>query len=352
MKYALMGVCVMVAATLGAQETFKFNPKNTLLKPAVIEHTCLHVTWDKPTIKVKTIEVFLLEQLWYENINNKMPDWRERITDDNFDAAEWKRDGGPRLTRHRLTVVDGRAPTNFIDQRASYVTNYVEVLLVDKADKRHNVKGLKVAIKPADTIIPDAYYLSTYQPSIAQTRVWDKKQPVKLEWKLPAVGDTHEIQKLWFVGMSKVTTSTVVEGYSGGVRGFITGQHKNDKPNVQKLWRETTGVIVNSPFGFLYPSVYAELKDGTLILCPFKKKGSEIVSRATSKDKKSLSVLALKEASTKLAEPKSPVKKGAPTPPPEEREHHAETPDEKPESEPDAPDTPEEPEEPTKPSDE
>lgn len=354
MKYALMGLCVLAATTLSAQETFEMNPKRVFLKPATMEHTCLHATWATPEIKVKTIEVFLLEQMWYENIATKMPDWRERMTADDFDPKEWKQDGGPRMTRHRLAVVEGRPANNFIDQRAKYVTNYVEVILVDEADNRHNVKDLKVEAKIGDSTAPDAYYLPTYQPRVPTDRLWDKKQTLKLEWTTPEVGDSHIIQRFWFCGMKKSSNSTYIESIDNGVRGFLAGNDPKQKPMVQMLKYDSTAVIVKSPYQFYYPAIYAELEDGTLLLCKLKMNDKKSFGvPATEEDEKAHTLLELQPAGNKLVQPELPPKREPAKEP--ETPSDPDAPEVKPEpnvpEDPKEPAEPEQPEEPEEPSD-
>lgn len=290
----LLGV---FSTLLAAQHDFNFDPHRVFPKPHDIEHTCLHVTWTDPGVKVKTIEVFLLEQLWPPTIDAKVPDWRKRVTADDFDAAAFAQEGGPRLQRLRLDVEEGRATKGFMDQRAKYAYVYVQVLWVDEAGGRHNVEGMKGAVQKAGTLDKTLYCLPTWQPELTLNRAWDRG-PTMFEWTVPDLGGgSLEVTRLWFAGIDKVVANGRLEDLPRKMDGFLAGEDAHTVPLVQELAKDATSAWVASPPGFLYAWVVAETKGGLKFTCPMKvQDDNTCVRQPTQAEQKTVLKLDLKRA--------------------------------------------------------
>lgn len=296
MRFVLL--IILFAAPLVAQQSFEFTAHRVFTKPADVEHTCLHVTWDDPEpLEIETIEIFLVEKWWPEKLPQIIPDWRERLIADDFDSEQWINDGGPRLERFRIDVEENRAPVGFIDQRASYPYYYVEVLLVDTGGNRINVENFKGEVLPGGKLRDDVYYLPTYVPKVGLQRVWDR-EPSKFEWELPELGGgEYEITRVIFVGLDKVTANTRIEGLEGKLDAFLKGEDPKCRPLVMELDAEATGAWHESPLPFYYPWVLAETKSGLRFNCKLKKlgQGNDYVAHAGEEDRKALTKLELKK---------------------------------------------------------
>lgn len=265
-RLALFTLCL--ASSLSAAD-FEFRPVRVAPTNSDKEPCALQFTWDRPDYEVIAFQAFFLFEEWPENMDKRLPDWRQRLTADFFDAESWQAGGGPRIERQRQAADVDRRPIGFIDRRDTWYL-FVVVLVADKDLEWRGTSNPRWSAVAPHTTRSDLYYLPCYQPWLAPVPL-AKGERLKVEWTLPELpGGELEISRLLFVSLEGRYWGALASSGKGGIDGLLAGLRDDVLPRVQvlKLEQRMGGF---EPGRFEYCWVLADTKCGLKFVCPFKR---------------------------------------------------------------------------------
>lgn len=265
-RLALFTLCL--ASSLSAAD-FEFRPVRVAPTNSDKEPCALQFTWDRPDYEVIAFQAFFLFEEWPENMDKRLPDWRQRLTADFFDAESWQAGGGPRIERQRQAADVDRRPIGFIDRRDTWYL-FVAVLVADKDLEWRGISNPRWSAVAPHTTRSDLYYLPCYQPWLAPVPL-AKGERLKVEWTLPELpGGELEISRLLFVSLEGRYWGALASSGKGGIDGLLAGLRDDVLPRVQvlKLEQRMGGF---EPGKFEYCWVLADTKCGLKFVCPFKR---------------------------------------------------------------------------------
>lgn len=303
-------MAILCAVPLAAQD-FEFAPIKCTPSGWQTRPTCALVTWDKPAIEVKQLEVYIFAHNWpvMPTIDERVPDWRKRLFVEEFDAAAWAKAGGPHVERTRIAVDAARVPMGVIDQREEYRMVAVAVLFLDAEGKRSVPANMKAVVESPNHLAGGVYFMPTYFPNFTATRVFGQPSPYKVKWTLPQLGTgPYEIEKLIFLGMDKSLPSSWASRLEGGIGGWIAGKDADSKPMVQDLPADATSAWIKN-HNFQYLLVLAVTRGGLHFTCKLDVFGGRYFAAVSEEEQKTLPAIDLK--------PAQPAKAPEPAPQPE-----------------------------------
>ncbi len=250
------------------------------------------VTWDKPEVAPKQLEVWLFHTVWpiAPSIDEFCPKWKEFIFADTFDADAFKKAGGPETSRTRIDVIADRAALGVMDHQEEYRIRNLYVLFIDAQGKRTLPKNMKAENEEAGILRDTFYYMPGYQPYTSITRLRDKTPPTKIEWELPALGKPYEIEKVVFIGAENSLNSYWI--WRCGFDNWLAGKDENSKPMVQDLKADAKACWVKQA-NFKFYWVLAVTKGGMRVPCKLKQEGTGPESQATAEEQKTLPAIEL-----------------------------------------------------------
>lgn len=285
-------LCALVAP-LAADEV-EFKPIQISVSNGNIHPGQWFVTWDKPEVAPKQLEVWVFHTVWpiAPSIDEFCPKWKEFIFTDTFDADAFRKAGGPEASRTRIDVVADRAALGVMDHQEEYRIRNIYVLFIDAEGKRTLPKNMKAENEEAGILRNDFYYMPGYQPYTSITRLWNKKPPSKIEWEVPVLGKPYEIEKVLFIGAENSLNSYWI--WRCGFDNWLAGKDENSKPMIQELKADAKACWVKET-NFKFYWVIAVTKSGMRVPCKLKQEGTGPESQATAEEQKTLPAIELKK---------------------------------------------------------
>ncbi len=291
--FRLMLAALLLAAPLAADD-IEFKPLSVSPTGGNSAPSSLLITWDKPVVAPKKIEVFIFHTVWMvaPSVEEVCPKWREYLFAEEFDAEAFRKANGPETTRYRIEVKDSHTPLGLIGHEEEYRIRNVHVLFIDAEGKRSLPSKLKASVEAPELTRADCFYLPNYIPYFSPTRLFDKK-PSKLKWKLPELGASYEIEKVLFIGAENMINSYHVSRVKDGFSGWLAGNDSYSKPMVQELAKDATSCWIKT-LNVRSCTVVAVTKCGLRIGCRFESWGNSVEAQATDEDQKALPAIELK----------------------------------------------------------